>query len=156
MLLPFFTWCEHTAVGATIRESTWLFPVIEAVHLLGLAMLGGAVLLVNLRMMGLTMRQQSIADMTRDAMPWIKTSVVIMLASGVLLFLSEAVKCYNSTPFWWKMYGLAGALVFTFRTWRAVASSDRRGNSGYAPVVALVSVALWAVVGWGGRWIGFQ
>ena len=66
MLLPFFTWCEQTAIGATIRDSTWLFPVIEAVHLLGLAMLGGAVLLVNLRMMGLTMRQQSIADMTRE------------------------------------------------------------------------------------------
>jgi len=79
-----------------------------------------------------------------------------MLASGVLLFLSEAVKCYNSTPFWIKIYGLAGALVFTFAPWRAVASSDRYGNSGYAPAVALVSVAPWSVVGWGGRWIGFQ
>src|SRR6478672_11504581 len=143
MLLPFFMWCERTAVGATIRDSTWLFPVIEAVHLIALAVLGGAVLLVNLRLMRLSLRQQSIAAMTRDAMPWITACVAIMLASGVLLFLSEAVKCYNSTPFWVKMYGLAGALVFTFAPWRAVASSDRYGNSGYAPAVALVSVGLW-------------
>ena len=52
MLLPFFEWCEASAVGEFIRTSLWLFPAIECVHLLGLVLLGGAVLLVDLRLFG--------------------------------------------------------------------------------------------------------
>src|SRR5713226_2669711 len=55
-LLPFFEWCEHTAVGAAIRGSAWLFPVIEAFHLLALALIGGAILIVDLRLLGLGLR----------------------------------------------------------------------------------------------------
>ena len=57
-----FEWFEMTGPGVVVRESIWMFPVIEAVHLLGLCMLGGAVLLVDLRMLGLTMRKQSVAS----------------------------------------------------------------------------------------------
>ncbi len=47
-LLPFFEWCETTPLGLMVRESVWLFPVIESVHLLGLCILGGALLVVDL------------------------------------------------------------------------------------------------------------
>src|SRR5437764_11894363 len=102
-LLPLFQWCEASAIGSAIRTSPWAFAVIESIHLLGLAAIGGAVLVVDLRMLGLGLRRQPIADLARSVHPWFVGSLAVMLVTGVGLFLSEAVKCYYSTPFWVKI-----------------------------------------------------
>src|SRR5882672_10654938 len=103
MLLPFFKWCEATSIGAGIRDSLWLFPTIEAVHLIALAVIGGAVLMVDLRLIGFGLRDQPVSKVAREAHPWLVGSLVVMLSTGILMFLSEAIKCYYSSAFWWKM-----------------------------------------------------
>src|SRR5918911_586356 len=102
-LLPLFQWCEASTVGNAIRTSTWAFAVIESVHLLGLAAIGGAVLVVDLRMLGLGLKRQSVPELAREVQPWLGGSLIVMLVTGVALFLSESIKCYYSTPFWVKM-----------------------------------------------------
>jgi len=155
-MLPFFQWCEATTIGNTIRNSTWAFAVIESVHLLALAAIGGAVLIVDLRLLGWGLRKQSVAEVARDAHPWLVGSLLVMIATGVSLFLSEAVKCYYSTPFWWKMSSLALAMLFAFTVRRRVTMSRERVRPLWLKVVALVSLTLWFGVGAGGRWIGFS
>jgi uncharacterized membrane protein YhdT len=156
-LLTFFQWCEASGIGETIRKSSWLFPVIEAIHLLGLGVIGGAVLVVDLRLLGLGLRRQSAAQLTRDAQPWLVGSLVLMIITGGLLFLSEAIKCYYHDAFWFKMSCLFLAIVFTFTIQRKVTMSDEsRLRPLWSKVVAVVSVLLWAGVGIGGRWIGFS
>ena len=98
-LAAFFTWCEHTAVGTAVRESIWLFPIIEVVHLVGLAVLGGAVLLVDLRLIGIGLHGVPVATLARSARPWLLGSLALTVVSGVLLFLSEALKCYGNPAF---------------------------------------------------------
>src|SRR5918993_3935408 len=120
-LLPFFEWCEATWIGNAIRDSLWLFPVVEAVHLLGLCLLGGAVLIVDLRMLGVGLRQP-IAEVARDARPWLIGSITLMLATGIPLFLSEAIKCYYNTSFWVKITTLPIAILFTFAVRERVAA----------------------------------
>ena len=63
MLLSFFEWCDATALGEAVRNSLWLFPAIEAVHLLGLCVLGGSLLVVDLRLLGLGLKRQTIAEL---------------------------------------------------------------------------------------------
>jgi hypothetical protein len=156
-LLPFFQFCENSAVGETIRSSSWLFPVIESFHLLGLAMIGGAVLIVDLRLFGLLLRRHPVAQLARDAQPWQIGSLIVMVISGVLLFTSEAIKCYYHEAFWVKMTSLFLAIVFTFTIRRKVALADEtRVGPVWSKVVALISVTLWSGVGIGGRWIGFS
>ena len=156
-LLPFFEWCENTAVGHAIRSSLWLFPVIESFHLLALALIGGAVLVVDLRLFGFGLRRQPVAQLARDAQPWLVGGLVVMVASGILLFTSEAIKCYYSAAFWTKMTFLLPAMVFTFTVRRKVATADEtRVGPLWGKLVALVSVTLWSVVGAAGRWIGFS
>jgi hypothetical protein len=156
MLLPFFEWCEASLVGQTIRESLWLFPVIEAVHLLGLAVIGGTVLLVDLRLLGWGLRQP-VREIAHDAQPWFLASLVVMLVTGVSLFLSESVKCYYSQAFWVKMTCLPLAIAFTLTIKaRVVRREDRDIRPVVGKLVALVSLALWFAVGAGGRWIGFS
>ena len=157
MLLPYFQALENSAIGETIRDSLWLFPFVEAFHLLALAVIGGAVLLVDFRLLGLGLRRQPLAVLAKDSQPWLVGSLSIMIASGVPLFLSEAIKCYYSFAFWTKMTALALAILFTFTIRRRVTLADEaRVGPLWSRVVALTSITLWALVGWGGRWIGFS
>jgi len=156
-MLPFFEWCEATAIGAAIRSSPWAFAVIESVHLLGLSVIGGAVLVVDLRLLGFGLTNQRIADVARAAFPWLVGSLLVMLLTGISLFLSEATKCYGSPAFWVKMISLALAIGFTVTIRRKVSMADELClRPIWFKVVAVVSLALWFGVGAGGRWIGFS
>ncbi|MEO5742539.1 MAG: DUF6644 family protein [Vicinamibacterales bacterium] len=156
-LLPFFMWCEQSAIGEAIRNSQWLFPVIESVHLLALVLIAGSVLVVDMRLFGLGLRRQPVAQLARDTQPWLIGGLTVMLTTGILLFLSEAIKCYYSLAFWVKMTSLLLALIFTFTVRRKVALADESHVGPlWSKVVAVVSVTLWSGVGIGGRWIGFS
>ena len=154
-LLELFERLEASALGTAIRDSACLFPVIEAVHLLGLALLGGAVLVLDLRLLGVGLTQRPVAYVSRQLTPWLLGAITVMVASGVPLFLSEAVKCFHSEAFRVKMVALALALAFTFGVRNPVAKAQplqaRRNRA-----VALCSLALWLTVAAAGRWIGFS
>ena len=157
LLLPFFQWCYTTPVGEGIRESTWLFPVIEAVHLLGFGLAAGAVLVVDLRLLGVGLSKQPGAQLWANAKPWLLGSLVLMFASGIPLVLSESMKCYYSTAFWIKMLALFLAIVLTFTLVPRVAqTSSTADRPGLRKMTALTSIGLWFLVAWGGRWIGFS
>lgn len=155
-LLPLFEWLEATRIGTAIRESIWAFPMIEAVHLLGLSLLGGAILLVDLRMLGLGLKKQPISEISGFARPWLLLAIVIMLATGIPLFLSEAIKCFYNLSFWIKITTLPVALLFTFLVRDRVARNHKLETSGKTRAVALASIALWVTVAAAGRWIGFS
>jgi hypothetical protein len=156
-LLEFFEWCEASAIGEAIRSSPWLFPVIESIHLLGLAMLGGALLVLDLRLLNLALRLQPVTQLAKDTQPWVVGSLVVMISTGIPLFLSESIKCYYSPAFWVKMTALPLAILFTFTVRRKIATADEtRVRPALYKLVALVSLSLWFTVGAGGRWIGFS
>jgi hypothetical protein len=155
-VLSFFTWCENSSVGEAIRSSRWLFPVIESVHLLGLAVIGGAVLVVNLRLLGFGIERQPVTQLWRDTRPWLLGSLTIMVVSGLLLFTSEATKLYYHEAFWVKMTSLLLATLFTFTVLRKVALAGQGVRPLWSKAVALISILLWSAVGVGGRWIGFS
>jgi hypothetical protein len=155
LLLPFFEWAEATFLGRVVRESLWAFPVLEAIHLVGLCVVAGALLVVDLRLLGFGLKDSTIAELNRQARPWLTVGVVIMLSTGVMLFLSEAIKCYYNTAFWVKITTLPLALVFSY----SVRNRFARGatyTSAYSQWVGAADVLLWFIVAAGGRWIGFS
>jgi Family of unknown function (DUF6644) len=154
-LLPFFEWCEATALGHAIKGSAWLFPVIEAVHLLGLSVLGGSLLVLDLRMLGVGLRSQSVANLAKDTRAWLLGSIAVMIVTGTALFVSESVKCYYSQAFWLKITALPLALLFTLTIRHRVAMAGT-GATRRTRLVAVVSLTLWFTVAAAGRWIGFS
>lgn len=156
MMLPLFEWFEASALGDTVRTSLWLFPVLEAIHLLGLCLLGGALLVVDLRMLGLGLTSQRIAALARDARPWLVAGITVMILTGVPLFLSEAIKCYYNQSFWVKILTLPVALLFTFAVRQRLAMDEGLDTSARSRVLALASLGLWFTVAAAGRWIGFS
>ncbi len=155
-LLPYFEWVEATTLGHTIRQSLWLFPVIEAVHLLGLSVLGGSVLIVDLRMLGAGLHNHAIPQIARDARPWFVGALVVMLLTGWALFSSEAIKCYYNFSFWVKMTTLPIAIVFVFFVRDRVAAGAGMNATTLTRVVGFLSIAMWFTVAAAGRWIGFS
>jgi uncharacterized membrane protein SirB2 len=156
--LPFFQWCYNTPIGEAIRNSNWLFAIIEAFHLLGLGLLGGTVLMVDLRLLGVGLRKQPVAQLWSATQPWLLGSVILLVASGIPLFLSEAIKCLYSFAFWVKMTSLFLVLVFTFTVLRRRATQMDTTSDRPQPgrLIAVISLVLWFGVAWGGRWIGFS
>jgi uncharacterized membrane protein SirB2 len=156
-LLPLFQWFYATPIGDGIRNSTWLFPVIEAFHLLGLGLVAGSVLLVDLRLLGMGLSKQPAAQIWANARPWLIGGVTLMFASGIPLFLSESIKCLYSFPFWVKMTSLFLVLLFTFTVLRRVTQARTPSDQPLSGrVTAIISLVLWFGVAWGGRWIGFS
>ena len=157
MLLPFFQWCESLWLGQFVVGSNWLFPVIESIHLLFLALLGGSVLIVDLRMVRLLLKDRAVSELAGEARPFMIGALIGMIATGLPLFLSEPTKCYYSPAFWLKMETLAIALVFTFtiRT-RVTRAEPVRNTARRQMLVGALSIALWFTVASAGRWIGFS
>jgi hypothetical protein len=157
MLLPFFQWCETLWLGRFVVESNWLFPVIESVHLLALALLGGAILVVDMRLIGLGLKGREIKEIAREVRPYMNAALIGMVMTGVPLFLSEPIKCYYSPAFWVKMWTLAIALIYTYtiRT-QTVRMELVRNTARRQVLVGALSIALWFTVAAAGRWIGFS
>lgn len=153
-LLPFFRWCQETWIGDTIRSSTYLFPAIEVVHLLGLVALLGAILAVDLRLLGFGLRRQNSLGLAKEIAPLIGLGFATVVVTGSLLFLAEAVKCYENPAFWFKMYFLAAALVFHATLYRRVTSSDSPSCVAQR-ITAICSLLLWFGVAFAGRMIAF-
>ena len=156
MVLELFQWAERTPLGDFIRSSLWLFPVIEAVHLLGLCLLGGAILIVDLRLLGTGLRSTSAAQLSVYARPWLRAAILVLVSTGVLLFFSEAVKLYYSTSFWVKITTLPLALAFTMGIRDRLIQGAPDTGTLMTRLAGLISITLWVVVAAAGRWIGFS
>ncbi|MEE8249962.1 MAG: DUF6644 family protein [Gammaproteobacteria bacterium] len=155
-LLDLFQWFEYSSLLVAMRSSPWLFPVIATIHLLGLAVLGGAVLIVDLRLLGLGLSRQLPAQLARDAEPLLLGSLLVMLLTGLLLFMCFATKYYYLTAFWVKLASLFLAVVFTFTIRRRVITGgETRMRAIWSRPTAVVSVSLWTSVVLTGRLIGF-
>jgi hypothetical protein len=144
---------EASALGQTIRESTWLFPAIESTHLLALALLGGSVLIMALSILGWGLKTP-VAELYKSAHRYMNGAVIVLLLTGVLLGISEPVKLYGRQAFWVKMISLAIALLLTYFAFNPLIKRGAAGAS--VGSIAVLTIAAWLTVAMAGRWIGFS
>ena len=147
---------EASALSTMIRESSWAFAVTESIHLLGLSLMGGAVLLVDLRLLGVGLTNRPVRELAGETERWMTIALVTLVVTGTGLFFSEPVKCFYSTPFWLKMSTLAVATIFTYTLRRNAIHRIGTEVEARARLMAVVSIALWFTVAASGRWIGFS
>jgi hypothetical protein len=144
---------EASALGQTIRESTWLFPAIESTHLLALALLGGSILIMALSILGWGLKTP-VAELYKSAHRYFNAAVIVLVITGVFLGISEPVKLYGREAFLVKMISLAVALLVTYFVFNPLI---RRGASAATlRIVTIFTMAAWLMVAMAGRWIGFS
>ena len=155
MLQPFFEWMQGLALSAFFLESVWPTPIVQCIHLVAVAVFAGALLLVDLRLLGTGLTMASIPQVARVAQPWLVGSFVVLVLTGIPQMTSTAMKQYYSPFFWWKMQAVFIGLVVTFLIRRHIASKEE-GHYGpvWPKVVGVTSIALWTSVTIGARLIG--
>ena len=154
-IYPFFKWVDTTWVSKAINDSKWLFPAIEGVHIVALALLFGTIFLLNLRLLGVGVRQRSVSELALELEPWTLCSLVVILISGVFLFASEATKSFRSTPFRIKIVLLVTAIAFHYIVSQRIVRREGGHHPFLAKTSAVFAIALWVSVGFAGRAIGF-
>lgn len=153
-------WLVNSSVGTAIRESPLLFPIIETVHVLGISLLVGTAVIVDLRLLGFVLRGEKFSDVVSQIEPLAWCGFAIMFVSGFFLFWSEAEKSYGNPAFRIKLLLLLLAglnpLIFHSTIYRSIAIWD------HAPVAprparatAILSLALWGGIIVAGRAIAY-
>jgi hypothetical protein len=150
-------WLAHSRIGIIMRDSTWDFAIVEIVHLLALAVFGGAVLLVDLRFLGLAFRMQAISKVARELLPLTGGGVVAMLISGLLLLANGPVRYYYNPAFRIKMLLFVLALFFHFTLQIALTRRplEKERSPVWLRISAVLSLSLWLSIGVAGRAIGY-
>jgi hypothetical protein len=151
---------ENSALAGNIRENDLLFPFIESVHVVAICLVVGSILAVDLRLLGLASVNRAVSRITEGILPLTWGAFVVALASGGLLFISNATKYLGNGFFVAKMF-LIGAAGLNMVIFHVIGTRDlpRWENDARLPVPARlaggVSILLWIAVVTCGRWIGF-
>jgi len=139
-----------------IRDSQYGMPIVQSVHLVGLTLLLATVVVVNLRLAGVALKESSLDWLVRQLKRWMLTGLAVVLLSGALIFIMNPEKYLASNPFRVKMAALVLAMLFQFLALRRVAQPQFAERSrAVSLIVAGVSLTLWFTVGWAGRAIAF-
>jgi hypothetical protein len=130
--------------ASVIKPSIWMFAAIEAVHLLTLALLGGCVILLNMRLLGVGLTNEAISVVEKNLRLWLWVGVGGVLLTGIAIGMSNAEKLYTSPAFFVKMISLAGGLIFSFGVTNAVARNEGAITTR-VKIAAVVAFLLWLV-----------
>jgi hypothetical protein len=159
-LQSLFEWLQSWPVSEGIRQSSWMFPAVECVHVIAITLVVGSVMIVDLRVLGLTSIRKSVSELSWEVLPWTWGLFGIAAISGAFLFAAKANAYFTNTPFRVKMLlmALAGLnmLFFHFVPLKTIGRWDRGVQApALAKLSCGLSLAFWVLVVAMGRWIGF-
>ena len=152
MLQGFFEAMGQWPISQAIGSSIWIYPLIQAIHLVFLAFFAGSMMIVDLRLLGYGMRSKPVAQVARDAWPWMIGGFLGLVCTGLPQLMQNASREYFSEYFWYKMYLIAFGLIFTLTVRRKMTQAAE--TSVAAKIVALISMATWTGVTYNARLIG--
>ena len=146
-MVSFLDWLQQSWFGAGMRESSWLFPTIETVHLAGLVVLVGATSALDLRLLDFAMRRRAVSTLARLLLPWAWVGLGVMVVTGGLLFSATPLRFWPNGAFRIKlvMLLLAGVnvLLFHMTVFRRVEEWDRGvATPSGAKIAGAVSIVL--------------
>lgn len=160
-LLAFCQWLANTPWSIALHESIWAYPIVESVHVLTLCLFLGLTVMLDLRLLGVTLTATPAADVAARLLPWTIAGFAVMLASGALLFYAIPVKTYLNIFFRLKVVFLilAGVNVAVFQ--RTIARTMHAWGTDAVPpfrarLAGGVSLLLWGAIVVAGRMIAYN
>jgi hypothetical protein len=154
-LHPLFDWYGHSALAQTMSNSSALIAIAQIVHLIGMTLLIGSIMMVDLTLLGYGIKRHPVARVSAELAPYTWTGLAIMFATGPLNLASEAQRCYDSSFFWIKMILIVAAIAFHITVHSRVTRADPPVSPARAGWVGALSLALWFSVALAAKFIGF-
>jgi hypothetical protein len=160
-------WLAATTASEIIQKVLWIIPVTQTIHIITVAMVFSSVLMIELRVLGVT-KSQTIEETAHRYVPWIFIGVVVLALTGSILIVGEPMRSLPSYEFQMKMLYLAIALVFTVwfsrsvhhhaPVWQAAGvggTQTQAASKTLVNVLALAALLSWCMVVVYGRWIAY-
>lgn len=143
-------WLETTSLAVAMRQWLWLYPIVEIVHIVGFVVLVGAAIMFDLRLLGLS-RQVPVSRMERHLLSWARGSLVLVVPSGILMFIAHATEMAENPAFRLKLILLAlaglNATLFHKGPFRSVSTWDQEATAPIAARVnAVLSMICWVAI----------
>ena len=154
-LIPYAAWLGNTEFALWLGQSTWRIAWLLTVHLFGLTLLLGSVIITSLHLLGLFQRRKPVPQLRREVRPVLLTGLALVLVTGALIFTGGAQAYYEGYWFRLKMVLLAVTLVFHFTAYRAVSRAERPLPGVVYRATGAAMLLLWFGVAWSGRAIAF-
>jgi len=159
-MLNFSHWLADTPASETVRNLLWIIPTLQTIHILAVAVVVSSVVMLNLRMLELTGRSQTMKQTAQRSLPWLWTSLVVLAVTGMTLIIGEPARELNNAAFWTKMVLLAIAIAVTFGfqfTLHRTAGfwEERPATRIRVRFFAAATFLLWCAIMVAGRWIAY-
>ncbi len=156
-LLFIFEWLDTSILADISKAYGGVFAVVQMVHLVALAMLGGTVLVSDLRLLGILLSDVSSESVLVNMDRWFSVALVVIVVSGVFMSSAVAIKLYYNEMFWAKMSGLFFGAAFVYFVRRPLLRYPHDTiNVWSLRLIAVSSMIIWFTVAASGRWIGFS
>ena len=156
-LLPLFKWMETTLFGQIGKTWGAVFALVQAFHLLSMALLGGAVLLCDARLLGLAFTDVEIPDVWRQTHSLFVVALSVVVVTGIFMACGVAQKIYYLEVFWYKMLALGLGVLFVFLVKKPLLQrASKVPSRPLCVALGSASLMLWFTVAATGRWIGFS
>ena len=157
---PYLEWLQGTWLSILVRDTKWLFPGIEMVHLFGIVTLVGTTAALDLRLTNLWLRPWPVSLLMRRLLPWSWAAFVVMVSTGAGLFVSDPMRFFYNTSFRIKMvlivFAGVNAFVFQITAFRSLERWDLGADTPRgAKMAGFCSLVLWFGIVAAGRWIAF-
>ena len=136
-----------------LNAQEWIFPFLEVIHISSFAMSVGTIAVLDLKLLGLGMRNYTATQLWRGLLLWTIAGLAIVMSSGLLLFTTDPFRYYYNPAFRFKVLMLLIAIVFHYTAVRKVAGS--KNWPGISAGAAAISIGLWASVVFGGIFYAF-
>lgn len=153
-------WIQRTSLAVEIRDSLLLFPLLESAHVIGLAIVFGTVVILDLRLLGLATTYRPFSRLGADTLPWTLAAFALAATTGALMFITNASVYFHNGWFRAKVLLLVlaavNAIAFELTARRTIVDWDlKRAAPASARAIATVSLVIWLAVIVAGRMIGF-
>ena len=156
-LYPFFDWLDTSLLADISKAYGGVFAVVQMFHLLGMSVLGGMVLVGDLRLLNVVMRDTPSEIVIENTHKWFGIGLATMIISGIFMSSAVSLKLYYNEMFWAKMSALAVGIAFFYLVRRPLLRAPHEAISpSVLKLMALTSIAIWFTVAASGRWIGFS
>lgn len=156
-LLFLFEWLDASLLASMSKAYGGVFAVVQMFHLLAMAVMGGMVLVADLRLLGVVLPNVPSETICDAAHKWFTLGLIVMIISGIFMSSAVALKLYYNEMFWAKMIGLFVGIVFVYTIRRPLLRFAHNTINPWAlKLTAISSLIIWFIVAASGRWIGFS
>src|SRR5215831_4659831 len=155
----FSLWLSRTEASLFFQEQLGSLALLQTIHIMAVAMIGSSVLMIDLRILGLAGRSQTMTQVAHRFVPWLWAGLVVLIVTAIPLIIAEPRRDLTNWTFYLKMAMIAAGIAITVGFERSIrrdaAAWDKSPNGLLTAVLAIITLLLWAAIAVSGRWIAY-